>query len=420
MKARILAFSVKATEAELDITVYDQIGKGWWTGEGVVAKDILSQLQKFKGKTINVRLNSGGGDTTEGSAIYSLLAAHSARKIVHIDGLAASAASVIAMAGDEIRISSSALMMIHKCWTRTVGNADELCQRADLMRKIDCQMASIYTQARIKRGVSCSTDECLELMSKETWMTGEEAVQMGFADVVTDAVDVAASFEGLNPPPDILARRAALVAASTKRTTDGDDDMSKKLLEALGAKTEEEALALIAAATEEVASLKAKVSTLEPGAALLAQVETAIGSSGEAVLGAIVALQDASGRLVAVTEERDKLKAERDAAEKAHAEEKAKAEFEALVTKGINDGTITPGLEAWARSVNADVLRGFLAQAPRAIPAVGSAPPAQPAKPSALAGLTDDDKAVAAAMGISLEAFAQAKAQSTKSTTDEE
>lgn len=163
----------------LEIDVYDTIGETWW-GEGVSAKSVRRALKNApSAKLIKLRVNSRGGDVFDGHAIYNLLNDHSARVVAHIDALAASMASVIVMAADEIQMASNAMMMIHNPWTIALGEADDLRGTADLLDKLRGQIADAYV-AR----TSLERDRVIEMMDDETWLTAAEAKELGFTDVV--------------------------------------------------------------------------------------------------------------------------------------------------------------------------------------------------------------------------------------------
>jgi len=157
-------------------------------GDGVTAKMISDDLKKAgKVSNIDVRVNSPGGDVFEGRAIYTLLKDHGAKIVTHCDAEASSIASLIMMAGDERRMAEGSLMMIHKAWGWFRGNADEMDKQADLLRTIDQTLIDTYAK-RTKQDAK----KIEKWMADETWMTAEEAVEMGFADVVADPVKVAA------------------------------------------------------------------------------------------------------------------------------------------------------------------------------------------------------------------------------------
>lgn len=172
-----------------EVYLYGVIGQDWF-GDGITAKRFADDLKALgKGiKTIDLRINSEGGDVFAGKAMYSLLVEHEAKIVVHIDGLAASAASFIAMAGEEINIAEGAFVMIHEAWTVAIGGADDMRRTAGLLETVNETIVEVYV-ARTKN----KTDDVKKWMSDETWMTGKEAVKKGFADKVVDNLKVAAS-----------------------------------------------------------------------------------------------------------------------------------------------------------------------------------------------------------------------------------
>nr|WP_317630064.1 ClpP-like prohead protease/major capsid protein fusion protein [Shewanella sp. SM72] len=177
-------YSLKAQNGNAELMIYDEIG-GW----GITAKQFASDLQALgKVGTITARIHSPGGDVFEGMAIYNMIKGHPANKICYIDGLAASMASVIAMAFDEIIIPENAMMMIHKPWGGTLGDADDMRKYADLLDKVEGNLVGAYQQ---KTGLP--EDELHALLAAETWLTGREAVEKGFANTLTDPLQMAAS-----------------------------------------------------------------------------------------------------------------------------------------------------------------------------------------------------------------------------------
>lgn len=130
---------------------------------------------------VEVNINSNGGDVFAASEIYTLLSQHSGRVTVNIQGLAASAASVIAMAGDVVHISPTAQIMIHKAWTIADGNADDMAHTSEFLEGIDDSIMNAYVA---KTGLDKS--ELSNMMAKETWLTANQAVDYGFADDVMD------------------------------------------------------------------------------------------------------------------------------------------------------------------------------------------------------------------------------------------
>lgn len=171
-----------------EIHIFEQIGEDFWTGDGMTAKRFLSELKGLDVDAIELHINSPGGSVFDGQAIYSMLKNHKARVDVHIDGLAASIASVIAMAGDTVTIPRNALMMIHDPSGFAMGTAEDMRKVATALDKVKTGIIAAYQDKTGK-----DEAELAELMSAETWMTGDEAVAMGFADATGPAVQMQAS-----------------------------------------------------------------------------------------------------------------------------------------------------------------------------------------------------------------------------------
>ena len=170
---------IRAEGAEDDrtISILDVIGYDWWTGEGVTAKRIAGALRSLGPGPVTVSINSPGGDMFEGLAIYNLLREHDGEVTVKVLGLAASAASVIAMAGDTVQIARAGFLMIHNCWVMAIGNRHDLREVADTLEPFDAAMTDIYA-AR----TGLSVEEIQKQMDGETWINGSSAVDQGFAD----------------------------------------------------------------------------------------------------------------------------------------------------------------------------------------------------------------------------------------------
>lgn len=172
--------SVRAETTDGDvIEIYDVIGFDYWSGGGITAKRISEQL---KGKSdVTVNINSPGGDLFEGLAIYNLLAQHPGKVTTNIVGIAASAASIIAMAGDERHIGKAAFFMIHNCWGVVVGNRLDFAAAAETMNKFDLAMAGVYEDA-----IGGDMSEIIDMMNAETWLGAEESIEHGFATHITE------------------------------------------------------------------------------------------------------------------------------------------------------------------------------------------------------------------------------------------
>ena len=170
-----------------DILIYDDIGQDFWGG-GISAKQFTDDLKALGNvTTLNVFINSYGGSVFEGLTIYNQLVRHPATVNVSIDGLAASIASVIAMAGDQITIAENAMMMVHKPYGGGIGTADDLRQVADALDKTESTIVKTYA-ARSGQGEA----SVQAMVNAETWLTAEEAIENGLADAIGEAKKMAA------------------------------------------------------------------------------------------------------------------------------------------------------------------------------------------------------------------------------------
>ncbi len=179
-------FKAKANKSA-EIQIYEDVGAGWFGG--VTAKQISDDIKAAGAvEQLDVRIASYGGDVSDGMAIYRMLVEHKARVTAHIDGVAASVASVIAMAGDEIVIAESGSMMIHEGWTIAMGHADDMRAAADHLERSSVLIAGIYAD-RSKQPLQKVKD----WMKATTWFYGQEAVDNGFATGVAQNMKAAAS-----------------------------------------------------------------------------------------------------------------------------------------------------------------------------------------------------------------------------------
>jgi len=195
-----------------EIYLYGVIGADWF-GDGISAKQFATDLKALGPvKNIDLRINSEGGSVFDGKAMYSLLKEHPAKVTVHVDGLAASAASFIAMAGDTINIAEGAFVMIHNAYMMAVGDAREMRRSADMLETVNNTIIDTYV-ART-RG---DRKAIMKMMDDETWMAGSEAVQNGFADNMVANLKVAASVSHpdrfKNIPKSLKNSRAASALA---------------------------------------------------------------------------------------------------------------------------------------------------------------------------------------------------------------
>ncbi len=189
----------------VQIYLYDYVG-GW---DGASAQSVVDHLADYgQADGVDVYVNSVGGEVFEGLGIYNALVRHGGDVTVHIDGLAASIASVIAQAGDERRISRAGLMMIHNPLWFTGGEADDLRKSADVLDQLRDTLATVYASRS-----GTSPEDWHDAMKAETWYTAEEAVAAGLADVVTEAKTMAADASD----PEASFRRALLARNAADR-----------------------------------------------------------------------------------------------------------------------------------------------------------------------------------------------------------
>lgn len=197
------------------ITIFDIIGEDWWTGEGITAKSVSKQLRAIGGP-VEVQINSPGGDVFEGFAIYNVLREHPYPVSIKVLGMAASAASVIAMAGDTIECGASAFIMIHNCWVMAVGNRHDMRETADYLEPFDQALRAVYV-ARTGQ----SEADISKWMDAETYMSGSVAVERGFADSLLAADQVTVDPKARASDKEVNAVRSMehmLMASGLTRT----------------------------------------------------------------------------------------------------------------------------------------------------------------------------------------------------------
>lgn len=184
-----------------EVYIYDAIGFF-----GVEAQDFIRDLERITADSITLRINSPGGDVFDGSAIYNALLRHPAKVHVKIDGLAASMASVIALAGDTVEMAENAFYMIHNPWSFVIGDSAAMRKEADILDKITSTAVGIYA-----RNSSLDETEVRAAMDAETWYTAEEAKAAGFIDTIFTGSQAKAQFnlsvfahapEGISAPPE--------------------------------------------------------------------------------------------------------------------------------------------------------------------------------------------------------------------------
>lgn len=272
--ARMAASRGAAKSTVGEVFVYDEIG--WYGITAATVAAALAQLKKEGAQSLNVYVNSPGGDVFEGVAIYNVLRRFAGEKVVHIDGLAASMATIIAMAGDRIVTAPNGMWMVHNPWSYMQGDGDALRQRAELLDQLRQSCIDTYA-SRTKQ----SAADIAAWMAAETWMTAEEALARGFTDEVRepdeddeDCQAAAPGLDGVDPaawptlakfkhaPPEAMRllslRASAKQSAAKSRTTPAEPvtprkeqkmDLKTLLLKAVaaGLMTQEQADAMLAA-----------------------------------------------------------------------------------------------------------------------------------------------------------------------------
>lgn len=197
------------------ITLFDVIGEDFWS-DGITAKSVTRQLRAIGDRPVEVQINSPGGDMFEGIAIYNVLREHPQEVTIKVMGMAASAASIIAMAGDRVEIGAASFLMIHNCWVLAIGNRHDMAEVSEWLAPFDRAMAEVYA-ARSGRSV----DECAAWMDAETYMSGSVALERGFADALLPSDQVVEDPEARTEDRDKNHTRAmelTLVASGMTRS----------------------------------------------------------------------------------------------------------------------------------------------------------------------------------------------------------
>ena len=182
---------MSADEKSADVFIYGEIVSYQWDESDTTASSFKKELDSLgEVSSINLYINSPGGSVFEGVAIHNMLKRHKASVTVHVDALAASIASVIAMAGDTVVMPKNSMLMIHNPWTFAMGNAAELRKVADDLDRIGGSAFQTYMQ---KAGDKLSDTTLQEMLDAETWLSADEAYEFGLCDIVEEANQMAAS-----------------------------------------------------------------------------------------------------------------------------------------------------------------------------------------------------------------------------------
>lgn len=165
------------------LTIYGDIGESWW-GDSISARDVERELKNVTASKIDVHINSYGGDVFDGIAIYNQLKNHSAEVNIYVDGVAASAASLIAMAGNNITMNTGSMLMIHEGSTFAYGSKTDIRKTLNALEGIDKSIADIYMTR-----YAGEREEIDTMIVNETWFTSGEAVEAGLADAINETTD---------------------------------------------------------------------------------------------------------------------------------------------------------------------------------------------------------------------------------------
>jgi len=210
-------FEMKSTgDKSAEILLYGPIGKDFWTGEGMTAKDFDDALKALgEVDSITLRINSPGGDVFDGLAIHNMIKTHPAKVAVQVDGIAASAASFVAMAGDSITIPDNAFMLIHSPRGGVMGTSEEMLAMAADLDRMNAVFADTYAA---RTGGKMDAEKCKALMKEDRLMTASEARDFGFADAIEAPVIMSASFDlGLLPPKARYDFKAAILMQAEEK-----------------------------------------------------------------------------------------------------------------------------------------------------------------------------------------------------------
>jgi ATP-dependent protease ClpP protease subunit len=193
----------KAKPQDNELLIYDQIGEDWFTGKGILPGDIHAWLKDRASDDITVRINSPGGSVFDGNAIHNALKRHEGQVTVIVDGIAASIASIVAMAGDEIVMEANAMMMVHDPHSFCIGTAEDMLREAEVLDTVKGTLVETYTA---RTGQAEKAVEAL--MSNSTWLTAKDAMAKGFCDRVEEAKTAAS--EPADSAEEKAARRARM------------------------------------------------------------------------------------------------------------------------------------------------------------------------------------------------------------------
>ena len=200
-------YNIKNKSSEVaDVYLFNDIGTF-----GVTAQNFIDEIKEYEDTELNIHINSLGGEVFEGMAIYSIIQRRKAKTTVYIEGIAASIASVIALAADEVIMSENSLLMIHNAWGGTQGEAKDMRKQAEILEKITNEIAEVYVK---KSGIPYN--EVIRMMDEETWLTAEEAVALGLVDSISEPIKVAAKYD-VSKYKNITNKKVEQILSLTKK-----------------------------------------------------------------------------------------------------------------------------------------------------------------------------------------------------------
>lgn len=207
-------YSINAKDDTAEVFIYDGIGMF-----GIEAQDFISEFEAIDAKNITLRINSPGGDVFDGAAMYNAIANHPAKVKAKIEGLAASMASVLALAADSVEMEKNAFFMIHDPWSIVIGSASDMRKEADLLDKVGSTIVNTYVE-----NSNLSEAEARDAMAEETWYTAQEAKDAGFVNkVINSGENAKASFDlsVFSHTPESLQNSNNPVGEITERELEG-------------------------------------------------------------------------------------------------------------------------------------------------------------------------------------------------------
>ncbi|NUR09339.1 MAG: hypothetical protein HOQ45_20340 [Nocardioidaceae bacterium] len=350
------------SRSSADVYVFESIG-GWF---GVTADDFVRDVAGLDVDHIDLHLNSPGGEAFEGIAIANVLRQHRAGVTVWVDGIAASAASVIAMAGDEVVMGIGAQLMIHDASMVTMGNAEELRKDADVVSKASDSIAAAYAA---KAGGTAA--EWRAVMQAESWYTGPEAVAAGLADRLATADDKgkasgeqvvpggSSSFWDMWDSLGAADRHADVLRAmygKASRAEAPPPPQTPAAASAAGSITTQEGSRAVAFTDEQLTTMRQQLGLAEDAneATIVAALSEALAEQAEPPQNPPAAAALPPGTVAVDQATLDELRAAAALGAQAHAQQQTERR-ERLVNQAVNDGRIAPARrEHWLAQLAAD------------------------------------------------------------------